>query len=64
MRVGDGLVPAFYSGSPELARTINLVRLTAGEVIVTREPLIWRDVERPGERPGGGDGGPSLFGIL
>jgi DNA repair exonuclease SbcCD nuclease subunit len=43
MRVGNGAVPAFYSGSPELARTINLVRLTAGEVIVTREALIWKD---------------------
>src|SRR5260370_721871 len=28
MRVGSGVVPAFYSGSPELARTVNLVRLT------------------------------------
>jgi DNA repair exonuclease SbcCD nuclease subunit len=43
MRVGNGAVPAFYSGSPELARTINLVRLTADEVIVTREALIWPD---------------------
>jgi DNA repair exonuclease SbcCD nuclease subunit len=43
MRVGNGVVPAFYSGSPELARTVNLVRLTAGEVIVTREALIWPD---------------------
>jgi DNA repair exonuclease SbcCD nuclease subunit len=40
MRVGNGGVPAYYSGSPELARTVNLVRLTvAGEVVVTREPL-------------------------
>ena len=40
MRVGDGAVPAYYSGSPELARTVNLVRLTRlGEVIVTRETL-------------------------
>jgi DNA repair exonuclease SbcCD nuclease subunit len=40
MRVGNGVVPAYYSGSPELARTVNLVRLTAaGEVVVTREPL-------------------------
>lgn len=39
-RVGDGSVPAFYSGSPELAKTINLIRLTAsGGVIVTREPI-------------------------
>jgi DNA repair exonuclease SbcCD nuclease subunit len=43
MRVGNGVVPAFYSGSPELARTINLVRLTAGGVVVTREVLIWQD---------------------
>jgi DNA repair exonuclease SbcCD nuclease subunit len=39
-RVGDGTVPAYYSGSPELAQTVNLVRLTPeGEVIVTREAL-------------------------
>jgi DNA repair exonuclease SbcCD nuclease subunit len=43
MRVGNGVVPAYYSGSPELAGTVNLVRLTAaGEVFVTREPLSWR----------------------
>jgi hypothetical protein len=30
MRVGNGVVPAFYSGSPELARSVNLVRLTTG----------------------------------
>ena len=42
-RVGNGVVPAYYSGSPELAGTVNLVRLTAaGEVVVTREPLSWR----------------------
>jgi DNA repair exonuclease SbcCD nuclease subunit len=40
MRVGNGVVPAYYSGSPGLAETVNLVRLTAaGEVVVTREPL-------------------------
>ena len=40
MRVSNGVVPAYYSGSPELAGTVNLVRLTpAGEVVVTREPL-------------------------
>ena len=38
--VGDGTVPAFYSGSPELAGTINLVRLAGnGPALVTREPL-------------------------
>jgi DNA repair exonuclease SbcCD nuclease subunit len=43
VRVGNGAVPAFYSGSPELAGTVNLVRLTTGGVIVTREALIWPD---------------------
>jgi DNA repair exonuclease SbcCD nuclease subunit len=41
-RVGDDTVPAYYSGSPDLARSVNLIRLTAaGEVVVTREPLRW-----------------------
>jgi DNA repair exonuclease SbcCD nuclease subunit len=41
MQVGNGVVPAFYSGSPELAGTVNLVRLTApGEAVVTREALL------------------------
>ena len=41
MRVGSGVVPAYYSGSPALAETVNLVRLTtAGEVVVTRERLL------------------------
>jgi len=41
MQVGNGAVPAYYSGSPELARTVNLVRLTAaGEIVVTREALV------------------------
>lgn len=40
-RVGNGTVPAYYSGSPEFAGTINVVRLSekAG-VVVTRAPLI------------------------
>lgn len=38
--VGDGRVPAFYSGSPDLAGTVNLVRLgAAGVVEVRRERL-------------------------
>jgi DNA repair exonuclease SbcCD nuclease subunit len=38
--VGDGVVPAYYSGSPELARTINVIRLSpATGVSVHREPL-------------------------
>jgi DNA repair exonuclease SbcCD nuclease subunit len=39
-QVGNGAVSAYYSGSPEWAKTINLVRLTpAGRVIVSREEL-------------------------
>jgi DNA repair exonuclease SbcCD nuclease subunit len=38
--VGSGRIPACYSGSPDWAKTVNLVRLSEmGEVIVTREPL-------------------------
>jgi DNA repair exonuclease SbcCD nuclease subunit len=41
-RVGTGKVPAYYSGSPDLAKTVNLVRLTHnGPVEVTREPIAW-----------------------
>jgi DNA repair exonuclease SbcCD nuclease subunit len=40
VRVGNGVVPAYYSGSPEYAGTINVVRLCdAGGVTVTRVPL-------------------------
>lgn len=42
LRVGNCVVPAYYSGSPEYAGTVNLVRLTEqGEVVVTREPILW-----------------------
>ncbi len=35
VRVGNGVVPAYYSGSPDLAQTVNLIRLTAaGRVVV------------------------------
>ena len=38
--VGNGQIPAYYSGSPDLARTVNLVRLTdGGKVEVARQPL-------------------------
>ncbi len=41
VRVGNGSVPAYYSGSPELAGTVNLVRLIAGGgPVVTREALV------------------------
>src|ERR1700686_4493737 len=39
-QVGNGIVPAYYSGSPEWAKTVNLVRFTVTDgVIVTREAL-------------------------
>ncbi len=42
-QVGSGTtVPAYYSGSPDLARTVNLVRLRGnGTVTVTREAIAW-----------------------
>jgi DNA repair exonuclease SbcCD nuclease subunit len=40
VRVGNGVVPAYYSGSPEYAGTVNVVRLSeSGGVTVTRAPL-------------------------
>ena len=36
---GDGSVPAFYSGSPEIARTVNVVRFGATGVEVRRHAL-------------------------
>lgn len=39
-RVGNGVVPAYYSGSPEFAGTVNVVRLSQSNgVTVTRVPL-------------------------
>jgi len=39
-QVGSGVVPAYYSGSPDWAKTVNLVRFTATDgVVVTREML-------------------------
>ena len=41
-RVGSGTVAAYYSGSPDYAGTVNLVRLKrSGEVAVSREPVTW-----------------------
>jgi DNA repair exonuclease SbcCD nuclease subunit len=40
VQVGDGTVPAYYSGSPEYAGSINVVRMSeARGVAVTRAPL-------------------------
>lgn len=36
VQAGDGRVPAYYSGSPELARTINIVRFGAAGAEVAR----------------------------
>ena len=39
-QVGNGVVPAYYSGSPDLAGTVNLVRLSEVDgVVVTRAPV-------------------------
>ncbi|HKS87970.1 MAG TPA: metallophosphoesterase [Stellaceae bacterium] len=39
-QVGNGSVPAYYSGAPHHAGTVNFVRLTHnGDVVVTREAL-------------------------
>jgi DNA repair exonuclease SbcCD nuclease subunit len=47
VRVGTGSMAAYYSGSPEYAGTVNVVRLTvAGDVVVTQHALdIAREVE-------------------
>jgi DNA repair exonuclease SbcCD nuclease subunit len=40
VRVGNGGVPAYYSGSPEYAGSVNVVRLNEGDgVTVTRAPI-------------------------
>lgn len=40
VRVGNGAVPAYYSGSPEYAGTVNVVRMSdADGIAVTRAPL-------------------------
>jgi DNA repair exonuclease SbcCD nuclease subunit len=46
IKVGTGEVAAYYSGSPEYAGTVNVVRLmNAGDVVVERAPLdITREV--------------------
>ena len=44
-RHGFDVMPTreFYSSCPELAGTVNLVRLTAtGETLVSRKPVRWR----------------------
>lgn len=43
-QVGNGRVPAYYSGSPDLAGTVNVVRLGAVEGVVVRREKLRRDV--------------------
>ena len=40
-RVGRNPTKAYYSGCPELADTVNLVRLTTSGAIVARKPVRW-----------------------
>jgi len=40
VRVGNGTVPAYYSGSPDLAKTVNVVRLKATGLVRTRRRKI------------------------
>lgn len=41
--VGDGSVPAYYSGSPELAKTVNLVRFTADSAVTVSRMALSTD---------------------
>lgn len=42
-KVGDGDIHAYYSGSPDLAKTVNTIRLTpSGEVVVDRHEISWQ----------------------
>lgn len=38
-QAGDGSIPAYYSGSPDLAKSVNIARFSAAGVTVTRHPL-------------------------
>ena len=44
--VGRGKVPAFYSGSPDYARSVNLVRITPQGLRVDRHAIEWPYEER------------------
>jgi len=42
IKVGDGATPAYYSGSPDYAKTINVARLRGNCLVeVERHPLDW-----------------------
>jgi DNA repair exonuclease SbcCD nuclease subunit len=53
VQVGTGAVAAYYSGSPDLAATVNVVRLTRdGRVEVSRQELLSLDEQdRPRRNP-------------
>jgi DNA repair exonuclease SbcCD nuclease subunit len=38
-RVGNGSVPAYYSGAPDYARTVNVIRFGPSSVAIVREPI-------------------------
>jgi DNA repair exonuclease SbcCD nuclease subunit len=43
-QVGNGRVPAYYSGSPDLAGTVNVVRLGVAEGVVVRREKLRRTI--------------------
>lgn len=45
-QVGNGRVPAYYSGSPDLAGTVNVVRLGAAEGVVVKREKLWCNITR------------------
>lgn len=49
VRVGEGPVPAYYSGSPSLAGTLNLVRLADSGLSVERSPILPLGTDRRAE---------------
>jgi DNA repair exonuclease SbcCD nuclease subunit len=40
LQIGDGSVPAYYSGSPQLAKTVNAISFGPDGVLVRREPVV------------------------
>ncbi|MCC6381043.1 MAG: DNA repair exonuclease [Dehalococcoidia bacterium] len=54
VQVGAGPVPAYYSGSPSLAGTLNLVRLGDDGLAVRRVPIASLDADDVAEPPASG----------
>lgn len=55
VRVGEGSVPAYYSGSPSLAGTLNLVSLGDAGLTVRRAPIVPLSGEAEPEPPSLGE---------